>query len=201
MTEALKIFRSGKRYRGFLSQDTAYVPVTLTAYPIDAKNVRVRYIFPASLGDKIRKGSILYLLVEDRGNRIAELRVIRKEGRDFIAVLDFVTEDRRKMPRVRVEDLLDIEAQVDCGGRKLRGKVIDISLVSLSVRLDEEPQENNCRVTIMYEGLKTSFRASLTRFSDGFAVFEVREGNGEMVGFLRKVYSGIFLKVQRSTHS
>ena len=201
MTEAVKILRSGKRYRGFLGQDSSFVPVTLTAYPIDARNVRIRYIFPISLGDRVRKGSTLYLLVEDRGNRIAELRVIKKEGRDFIAVLDFVTEDRRRIPRVKVEDLLDIEAQVDCGGRILRGKVVDISLISIGIRLVEKPQGGACRITVIYEGLKTSFTASLKRFADSVAVFEIKDGNGDMVGFLRKVYSGIFLKVQRSFQS
>ena len=201
MTEAVKILRSGKRYRGFLSQDTTYLPVTLTAYPIDSKNVRVRYIFPASLNDKVHRGSTIYLLIEDKGNLIAELRVVKKEGKDLMAVLDFVTEDRRKIPRVKVEHLLDIEARVECGGRILRGKVVDISLMSLSVRLSEKPTRNECTVVVIFEGLKTSLRTRLLRFSEEIAVFEVVEGNGDMVGFLRKVYSGIFLKVQRSFQS
>jgi len=213
VTEAVRILRSGKRYRGFLSDDSSYVqryrgflsddssyvPVTMTAYPIDARNVRMRYLFPVSLGERVRRGSIIYLLIEDRGNRIAELRVTKKEGKDILAVLDFVTEDRRKIPRVKVEGILEIEAQVECGERALRGKVVDISLLSLSVRLGQEPPEGLCRITVVYEGLKTTFSAKKLRYSDGIGVFEVKESNGEMVGFLRKVYSGIFLKVQRSS--
>ena len=201
MTEAVKILRSGKRYRGFLSQDSTYLPVTLTAYPIDSKNVRIRYIFPVSLNEKVYRGSIIYLLIEDKGNLIAELRIVRKEGKDFLAVLDFVTEDRRKIPRVKVEHLLDIEAHVECGGRIVKGNVVDISLISLSIRLSEKPLVNECTVTVIFQGLKTLLRTKLLRFSDGTAVFEVVEGNGDMVAFLRKVYSGIFLKVQRTSQS
>ncbi len=203
MTDAVKLLKAGKRYRGFLSSDSAYIPVTLTVYPLDARSIRIRYIFPPSISPRVRRGSTIYLLVEEGRNNIAELRVVKSESKEIIAVLDFVSEDRRRIPRVKVEKILEISAEVACGDRVLKGEVIDISLTSLSVRLGEKPagEAVDCLLTIHFGGIKTAVRGRVLRTGEGVTVFEVREGNGDMVALLRKVYSEIFLKIQRGAQS
>ncbi len=77
---------------------------------------------------------MLYVLVEEEQRSVAEMRVLSKESGSVVASLDFVVEDRRRLPRVRIEGFIEMEAELSCGGSTLKGKVIELSATSLSIR-------------------------------------------------------------------
>jgi len=198
--DATKILRSGRRYRGFLSVNRFYVPVTMTLYPVDSKTVRIRHLFPTSLVQRVKKGTVIFILIEDERSRIGEIRVVGIGEKEITGVLDFVSEDRRKLPRVKVDGILDIPAVVQVGKENYRGRVVDISLVSVGVSPDMRIVGDQCTLTLSFKGIKTALRGRIRRSEDGFAVIEV-EGNGDMVDLLSRVYSELFLSVQRNLQS
>ena len=199
MTDATKLFRSGKRYRGFAPAGGRYVPVGLTIYPVNNKEVRLRHIFPSKVGEGIKEGDVLYVLVEDDRRLVAEIRVLGREERGVLASLDFVTEDKRKLPRVNVENLLEIEATVTCGDKKYSGKLVDLSLSSISFRTGEILPTGECELSIRYRGMNVRLRGKVVRSQEDLTVLEVLSGNNDMVELLQKVYSDLFLKSQRSS--
>ena len=198
MTDATKLFRSGKRYRGFAPAGNRYVPVGLTVYPVDSKEVRLRHIFPSRVGESIKEGDVLYLFLEEE-RLVAEIRILKREERGMLASLDFVTEDRRKLPRVSVEDLLDIEANIICGGREYTGRVVDLSLSAVSVRAGVSLPSQECEISIKYRSTVARLKGRIVRSEENLTVLEIVNGNSEMVELLQRVYADLFLKVQRLT--
>jgi len=136
VTDATKLFRSGKRYRGFVNVEGSYLPITFTAYVVNTRDVKLKYVFPSSLIDKFAEGTVLYVLIEEEEKLIGELRITKKdeEKKVLFASLDFTTRDRRKLPRILVKGSLDISGKVYCGGEEAEGKVIDISMSSMSLK-------------------------------------------------------------------
>ena len=196
MIDVRKLFRSGRRYRGFAPFEDVYTPVTFNLYPVGDKEVRIRYLLPLRVFEDLREGDIIYALIENEKNLIAEIRIKRKENRSFEAEVDFVTEDRRKLPRVRLKGILDVQVESRCGGRTDRGSLIDISLSSLSV--DRELPEGDCELYLSYKNKKVKVYGKVVRSGPDGSAIEIMEGNGEMTDLLGRIYSDLFMKVQRS---
>ncbi|MDQ7082281.1 MAG: hypothetical protein Q9N34_04350 [Aquificota bacterium] len=113
MTDAFKLLRSGKRYRGFLEVSGNFLPVTFNLYTVSGQAVRVRYLFPTTLAKELKEGKVLYILIEEKSkNLIAEARVVKTEEKGAVLSLDFITEDRRRFPRVRVKGLVKVPCLV-----------------------------------------------------------------------------------------
>ncbi len=199
MIDARKLFISGKRYRGFAPVGETYIPVAFSIYPLDEKEVRLRHLFPSSVVGKIGEGSVVYALVEDGKKLVAELRVLKAEsdGKSFTASVDYITKDRRALPRVRVEGLLEIEVEVRCGSESYRGRLLDISIQSLGVKVDRRAPCSECELTMSYGGRKINLRGRVIRCDDNIAVIETAGDNPDMVSLLGRIYSDIFLKIQR----
>jgi len=197
VTDAKELFKPGKRYRGFAPVGARYVPVGLNIFPVNPKEVRIRHLFPSKVAEKIREGDILYVLVEDEEKLVAEIRIVKKEERGILANLDFVTEDKRKLPRVKVEDLLEVQGTVTCRGVEFSGRVIDLSLTSVSIRTGSEPPLEECELTLKYRSKMVRLKGRVVRKEDGVTVLEIVNGNNAMVEFLQKIYSDLFLKAQR----
>ncbi len=199
MIDAKKLFKSGKRYRGFAQIMGNYTPVTFSAYPMNTREIKLKYVFPSSLVKYMKKGNMIYALIEDVGYLIAELRISESKDRSAIAVLDFVSEDRRKLPRVKVKDILDVKADIFCGEKSYMGEVIDISMASLSIDVDENVPSGECEVLLIYRNLKTSIKGKVVRSAEKTVVFEVVDGSTDMMSFLGRIYSDLFLKIQRES--
>ncbi len=118
--------------------------------------------------------------------------------KEIRASLDFVTEDRRKLPRIKVEGLINVKANVRCGQKEAEGKVIDMSMSSVSVRVTVSPSSEVCLLDLYYGGRRAGIKGKLIRSSDNVAVFEVIEGNGELTELLSKIYTDLFLNTQRA---
>lgn len=199
MIDAKRLFKPGRRYRGFAPIGGRYVPVGFNLYPINTKEVRIRYLFPPRVGERIREGSVLYVLVEDERKLVAEIRVVRKGEKEVVANLDFVTEDKRKLPRVKVEGFLEIEASLSCGGKAYTGKVVDLSLSSVSVRTELIPTSEECELSVKYRNTFLKLKGRVVRREEGVAVLEILNGNNEMAELLQRIYADLFLKAQRAT--
>ncbi len=198
MTDALKLLRSGKRYRGFLEVSGNFMPVTFNLYKINDQALRVRYLFPTSLMKHLKESKVLYILIEE-GNRnlIAEARVVKPEERGAVLSIDFVTEDRRKFPRIRIKDFVSVEAVIRCGNREVRGVVEDISFVSVSVATPEEVKGERCEVVLVHKGMRYSVRAKVVRSGGGLTVLEILEGNHGFTELFGRIFTEMFLKAQR----
>ncbi len=196
MTKPIELFRPGKRYRGFLQEEEDTFPLTFNVYPLGDKNLRLKYIFPAGLLHKIREGYVIFALIEDRDFMIAELRIVEKEKGALLASLDFVTKDRRKLPRIRVENM-DIKAELECEGKSLEGKVLDLSVTSLAVSSPQAVENVTCTLTILYRGRKFRFNSRVMKSYNHKVVLSVEDGS--FTSFVSRVYSDLLLKVQRST--
>lgn len=199
MIDAKRLFKPGRRYRGFAPIGGRYVPVGFNLYPISTKEVRIRYLFPPRVGERIREGSVLYVLVEDERKLVAELRVVKRSEREVVANLDFITEDKRKLPRVKVEGFLDVEASLTCGGRVYTGRVVDLSLSSVSVRTEMTPPLEECELSIKYRNTFLRSRGRVVRREEGVTVLEIVNGNNGMTELLQRIYADLFLKAQRIT--
>ncbi len=199
MTDATKLFRSGKRYRGFVSLNGGSLPVTFTAYVVNTREVKLKYIFPSKLFDKFTEGTVLYVLIEDEDRLIGELRITKKdvEKKVLLASLDFTTKDKRKLPRILVKGILDISAKVHCGNAQVEGKVVDISMASMSLEANESIEEQECEVELTYRGRKTKVKGKVVRSDGNSIVIEFLEGNHEITNFLSRIYSDVLLKTQR----
>lgn len=199
MTDATKLFRSGKRYRGFVQTDETTLPVTFTVYPVNAKEVRLKYLFPISMMDRIRKGTVVYILIENEERLIGELRVVEtdSESKTITTSLDFVTRDRRKFPRVFVKGILDITVKLSCEEGEIAGEVVDLSMASLGVETGRDLREQECDVELSYRGHRIRVRGKVVRSSEGVVILEFINGNSEVTNFLSRVYSDLFLKTQR----
>ncbi|NPA41219.1 MAG: PilZ domain-containing protein [Aquificae bacterium] len=203
MIKTTRLFKPGKRYRGFLQTERGYIPITFNLYPLSNDKVRIKYPFPAKLLQKLKPGAVVFTLVEEDKYRIAEIRVveIEKDGKSVIASLDFITEDKRKLPRIPVGDFLDITATVECEGEALEGKVSDISLTSLAVETGRKKEPSECEVVINYKNRKFHFVGRVIRSSENKVVLEIDENNTEFINLVSKVYSELFLKTQRGFES
>ncbi|RLJ71133.1 PilZ domain-containing protein [Hydrogenivirga caldilitoris] len=201
MTDATKLFRSGKRYRGFAQVNGGYQPVAFTLYAVNEREVRLKHIFPNSLTSRFKEGNVIYVLIEEEKRLIGELRVVENDpDKKFIlARLDFLTEDRRKLPRVSVEGNLDIEAKLTCGGKRFEGKVRDISLASASIEVGTDLKEQECEVELNYRGFKTRAAGKVVRSSGGSVVIEFTSDADDIASLLSRVYSDLFLKLQRES--
>lgn len=197
MTDARRLFRSDRRYRGFFPCGSSYVPVHFTVYPVDDREVRIKDLFPLRVLESLREGDTLYVLTEDR--LVGELRVLRKGERDVLASLDFLTEDRRSLPRVKVEGILDVEVSVRCGNEEHSGKAVDLSLNSLSAKIGKSVSCTECEVGLRYGGRRVEVKGSVVRSAPDLVVLQILEGTEEMVDLLNKVYSDLLLKLQRSS--
>jgi hypothetical protein len=200
MMDAMTLFKSGKRYRGFVNTEGEVFPSTFNVFPLDSNKVRIKYVFPTTLTPKIKTGTTFYTLIEDQENRIGELRVASIGEKDFGAVLMFVGKDRRRLPRVKVEGILNIDAILERDGVKVAGALRDISLVSASLRTDAELLKGRWRLTVIYRGIKSSFKCNLIRSEKGMSIVEF-ETSADVVELLSKIYSDLFLKVQRESYS
>lgn len=197
MIDAKKLFKSGKRYRGFASVGGNYVPVGFNVYPISSEEIRIRHLFPSRVGDKIKEGSLIYVLLEDEEKLVAEVRIVRREERGILASLDFVTEDKRKLPRVKVEGFLDVEAEILCQGSLYTGKVVDLSLSSVGIKTEGDIPSGECELTIKYRNKLSKFTGKVVRKDESITVFEILNGNNEMTELLQRIYADLFLKAQR----
>ncbi len=199
MTEKGKLFRPGKRYRGFAYYMGGYLTVTMTISPIGEDKVKIRYLFPTKISDKLKEGELIYVLIEDKGRLIAELRITQKDDQKklLVADIDFVTEDRRKLPRVKVKDLVDVEVEIDCDSASLTGRVIDISMVSFSAEVQGGDVREDCVVKFTFKNLTYSVHAKKVRSQGGVVVMSIEGGNGSITELLTKIYAELFLRAQR----
>lgn len=195
MIDVRKLFQSGKRYRGFAPVDGVYTPVTFNLYPVGGKEVRVRYLLPLKVFENLKEGDVVYALVENEKNLIAEMRIKKKEDRSLEAEVDFVTEDRRKLPRVSVKGLLDVRVEAVCSGRIYEGSLVDISLTSLSV--DTGFPEGECELYLTYRNRKVKVIGKVIRSGPEGSAVEVKEGSGDMIDLLGRIYSDLFIRAQR----
>ena len=197
MIDAKKLFRSGRRYRGFAPVGGNYVPVGFNVYPVSPEQIRIRHLFPSKVGEKVREGSIVYILLEDEQKLIGEVRILKREERGLLASLDFVTEDKRKLPRVKVEGFLDIDAGISCQGSEYTGKVVDLSLSSVGIRTDADIPSGECEITIKHRNRTHKFKGRVVRRDASITVFDILNGNNEMTELLQRIYADLFLKAQR----
>ncbi len=198
MKETSKLLRSGKRYRGFLEVSGRFMPVTFNLYVINEQTLRVRYLFPTSLAKYLREGKVLYILLEEgTRNLIGEARVVKTEERGAVLSLDFLTEDRRKFPRVKVGGLVRVKALLRCGGEEIEGDVEDISFSSLSVKTGRDIKGRECELTLDYKGIRYSLMAKVIRSEGGITVLEISGGNHSFTEIFGKIFTELFLKAQR----
>ncbi len=192
--------RSGKRYRGFLEVSGNFLPVTFNLYTLNERSVRIRYLFPTSLSKHLSEGKVLYILVEEgRKNLIAEARVVKVEERGAVLSVDFITEDRRKLPRIKIKGAVKVEAVVRCSGREVKGEVEDISLSSVSVSTDGEVWGGECDLTLIHGGRRYGLKARFIRSEGKVSVFEVSSGSNALTELLGRVFTEMFLKFQRES--
>ncbi len=195
MIDAKSLFIPTKRYRGLAPFRKGYVLITFNVTPLNEKEVRLRNVFPSNILEKLKNGDVIYTLIEGEKKLIAELRVLRIEGKSIVASLDFLVEDRRKLPRVKVKGLLDVEIEVRCLGITYKGNLVDLSLSSLSV--NRRLPKGECELTLSYKDRKINLKGKVVRTSTNSAV-EITDINTEITDFLGEIYSDLFLKVQRS---
>ncbi len=195
MIDTRGLFQPGKRYRGFAPLEGSYVPMTCNVYTLSKEEVRLRYILPMKLQEQLKEGDTLYILVERGKNVVVETRVVRKEERAIVCHVDFVSEDRRKLPRVKIRGLVDVIAKIKCGDREIEGEVIDLSLSSLSV--NKNLPQGECELSLIHRGRTIKVRARVVRSSEENSALEVISGNGEMAELLGRVYSELFIRAQR----
>ena len=201
MIEIKGLLKPAKRYRGFVSSEDSFLPVTMNLFPVDGVRVRLKNLFPTSLRGRIGKGTVVFLLLEEDRNSVAELRVIESGDREALALVDFVSEDRRKLPRVKVAGTLEVKAVLECGGRKIDAVVYDVSLTSVRLSIDKPPPSGDCLITFILEGSRFTVRGRVIRSEKDSVVVRVYEEGGAMTGFLSKIYSLLFLKIQRGFQS
>jgi hypothetical protein len=198
VTDAFKLLRSGKRYRGFLEVRGNFIPVTFNLYVVSGQALRVRYMFPTTLTEHLKEGKVIYILLEEGSkNLIAEARVVKVEEKGALLSLDFVTEDRRRFPRIKLGGLVKVRAKVRSGGKETEGEVEDISFGSLSVRTGSEIGGGECEVTLEHRGVQYTLRAKVVRSEGDLTVFEILEGNHSFTELLGRVFTELFLKAQR----
>ncbi len=195
MIKPTKLFRSGKRYRGFVQGKEGATPVTFNVYTVDDKTIKVKYLFPNRLAREIGKGSVIFALIEDKDYMVAELRILKEEKGYFLASLDFVTKDRRRLPRICVEGM-DIKAEIECGDRSFKGRVLDLSMTSIAVSLQNTLEGVMCQLTLVYKGRKFKLSARALKSYNHKVVFTI-EG-GEFTSFVSRVYSDLLLSLQRT---
>ena len=195
------LLKPAERYRGFVNIDNSFLPLTMNLLPVDDLRVRIKNIFPTSLMGRIRKGSVLFILLEDESNSIAELRVAGIRERDILALVDFISEDRRKLPRVRVSGLLDMKAILECEGIRVEAQVEDISLTSARLVAGSPVPFRECLITFVLDGSRITLRGKVIRAEENSAVVEISQEDGTMTSLLGRVYSKLFLKMQRSLQS
>lgn len=198
MTDSRALFRSGRRYRGFVSTDRGAVPVTFNVYPLTPEEVRLKHIFPTNITERLDRGSVVFVLIENEKPLIGELRILSPGGRFIPARLDYVTEDRRKLPRVKVEDVLEVKAELACRTGHYTGRVIDLSMTSISVNTGVDLAPQNCSIQLSYRDTRVQFRGRVIRSFNGTVVVELGNDNPEMTDILGKIYTDIFLINQRS---
>jgi len=198
VTDSRALFRSGRRYRGFVSTDRGAVPVTFNVYPLTPEEVRLKHIFPTNITERLDRGSVVFVLIENEKPLIGELRILSPGGRFIPARLDYVTEDRRKLPRVKVEDVLEVKAELACRTGHYTGRVIDLSMTSISVNTGVDLAPQNCSIQLSYRDTRVQFRGRVIRSFNGTVVVELGNDNPEMTDILGKIYTDIFLINQRS---
>ncbi|MDQ7038193.1 MAG: PilZ domain-containing protein [Aquificota bacterium] len=198
MTDAFKLLRSGKRYRGFLEVSGNFLPVTFNLYTVSGQAVRVRYLFPTTLAKELKEGKVLYILIEEKSkNLIAEARVVKTEEKGAVLSLDFITEDRRRFPRVRVKGLVSVPCLVRLRDSSVEGEVEDISFSSFSVRTDRDVPQGEYEVVLTHRGIQYRVKGKVVRSGGGVSVFEVMDGNGSFTELFSRVFTDLFLKAQR----
>ena len=195
------LLKPAERYRGFVNIDNTFLPFTMNLLPVDDLRVRIKNLFPTSIMGRIRKGSVLFILLEDESNSIAELRVAGIREREILALVDFISEDRRKLPRVKVSGLLDMKAILECGGIRVEAQVEDISLTSARLVANSPVPYGECLITFVLDGSRATLRGKVIRTEGSSAVVEILQEDGAMTTLLSRVYSRLFLKMQRSLHS
>ncbi len=198
MTDSRALFRSGRRYRGFVSTDRGAVPVTFNVYPLTPEEVRLKHIFPTNITERLSRGSVVFVLIENEKPLIGELRILSPGGRFIPARLDYVTEDRRKLPRVKVEGILDVEAELACRTGHYTGRVVDLSMASLSIDTGVDLSPQNCSVQLSYRDTQAQLKGRVVRSFNGTVVVELENSDSEMTDILGKIYADIFLINQRS---
>ncbi len=197
MIDARELFKSGRRYRGFVRYRGEYIPSTFTVFPLNARELRLKYFFPTNVMDTLKKGDIIYCLLEEGNNLVAELRVVREEEKSVKVSVDFVSKDRRSLPRVKVEGFLDIKAYLVCSDQRVEGNIVDISMSSLSIRTERRINSSGCTVEIIYDPYRIVLNCKVIRQDEGKIVVVPEENNRDMVTILGKIYSDLFLKAQR----
>ncbi len=197
MTDSRALFRSGRRYRGFLQTDRGAVPVTFNVYPLTPDEVRLKHVFPTNVADSLERGSVIYILIENDRPMVGELRILSGGGRFIPARLDYVTEDRRKLPRVKVKGVLDIKADIVCSSGEYRGDVVDLSMTSVGVDVGADIPPQKCDVHLSYGDTRVHLKGRVIRSSDGFVVVEFGDSDAEMTDLLSRVYTDLFLINQR----
>jgi len=197
VTDSRALFRSGRRYRGFLQTEKGAVPVTFNVYPLTPEEVRLKHIFPTNVADSLERGSVLYVLIENEKPMVGELRILSGGKRFVPARLDYVSEDRRKLPRVRVKGTLSIKADIVCAAGEYRGEVVDMSMSSIGVETDVNLPPQECEVHLSYGDTRVHIKGRIVRSSGGLVVVEFSESDAEITDLLAKVYTDLFLINQR----
>jgi len=108
-------------------------------------------------------------------------------------ILYVLVEDEEKL----VAEMLEVQGTVACKGVEFSGRVIDLSLTSVSIRTGSEPPLEECELTLKYRSKMVRLKGRVVRKEDGVTVLEIVNGNNAMVEFLQKIYSDLFLKAQR----
>lgn len=198
MTDAFKLLRSGKRYRGFLEVGGNFLPVTFNLYTVSGQAVRLRYMFPMTLMKELKEGKVLYILIEESSrNLIAEARVVKTEERGAVLSLDFVTEDRRRFPRVRIGGLVRVSCLVKLPEGDVEGELEDISFSSFGVRTDREIPSGEHEIILTHKGIQYRVTGRVVRSGEGVSVFEVVDGGTGFTELFSRVFTELFLKAQR----
>lgn len=198
MIDMRELLKSGKRYRGFAPFGSAHVPVSLSVYVINSRDVKLRHVFPAKVFQSLKEGDIVYVLLEKNQNHILELRITRKDGKDLRARLDFITQDRRKLPRIFVDGFLVVEAMLRCGGKTYKGIVRDISMSALAIKVAGDMPPCEREFTISYGELSLPVKGKVIRRENDTVVFELEDTSLSFLELLHRLYSDILLSIQRA---
>jgi len=201
VTDSRALFKSGKRYRGFITTKEGTIPVTFNVYPLTPDEIRLKHIFPASITDKLKKGDAVYIMIENEKPLIGKFKILNKDKAFFSARLEYITEDRRKLPRIKVESLFEIKAQLLCGSERLEGKVLDLSMTSLRIQIHKDISVKKCEVVLIYGNKKIRRFGKIIRSEKGAIIVELLESDGELTDILGKIYKDLFLINQRKVYS
>jgi len=96
-----------------------------------------------------------------------------------------------------VRDTLDVEAELACKSGAYRGKVVDMSMSSISAEIGVNLPPQGCMVRLSYDNTVVNAKGRIVRSTDGVVVVELEDSDPEMTDFIGRVYADVFLLNQR----